>query len=115
MGLEILKDSKLKKLLGEHSGRQQSAKEARERLDELMEAFLIKIAKAAGKSAEEDNLTRIMPANVEAAFNEVLGQSNVAPDPTLFLSALNKMDIGDLGNVLRHIADWTHDDQGKKK
>ena len=117
MGLQILKDSKLKAVLSQHSGRQQSAKEARERLDALVTELLVKIAKAAGKSAEEQNLTRIMPANVEAGFNSVLNQSNLAPNPSQFLQALHDMDIEDVGEVLRLISDWTHEalEEGKEQ
>lgn len=115
MALEILKDAKLKQLLKDHSGRDQSAEEARDRVDQLITEFLIKIAQAAGKAAEAQRLTRIMPANIEDAFNEVLGQSEVAPDPARFLAALHKMDIADLGLVLRHIADWTIQDPKKQR
>lgn len=114
MGLDILKDGKLKKLLKKHSGRDQSAEEARERIDELVVEFLVKIAKAAGKSAESQDLTRIMPENVDEAFGEVLGESNVAPDPSKFLGALHKMEIKKLGDILRHITDWNHEDEEKR-
>ena len=36
MGLEILKDGKLKKLLKTHSGKEQSSEAARERIDQLI-------------------------------------------------------------------------------
>jgi len=109
MALELLKDSKLKQLLEEHSGKEQSAREARERLDEMITDLLVKIAKAAGESADNADLTRLMPENIEEGFNKVLNQSNVAPDPKMFLSALHSMDVKQLGEVLRYIADWTHE------
>ena len=109
MALEILKDSKLKQLLEEHSGKEQSAQEARDRLDQMVLELLVKIAKAAGESADKANLTRLMPENIEDGFNKVLNQSNVAPDPKMFLNALNAMDVKQLGEVLRYIADWTHE------
>jgi histone H3/H4 len=114
MALEILKEGNLKRLFEKHSGCEQSAADARERVDQLVTEFLIKIAQAAGKSAEAKNLVRIMPENVDDAFNEVLGQSSVTSDPSQFLTALNNMDIAALGLVLRHIADWTAEDPSKK-
>ena len=109
MALEILKDSKLKQLLEEHSGKEQSAKEARERLDEMITDLLVKVATAAGQSADAAGLTRLMPENIEEGFNTVLNQSNVAPDPKQFLKSLHGMDVKKLGEVLRYIADWTHE------
>lgn len=114
MALEILKEGNLKRLLKDHSGREQSAAEARDQVDQLITEFLIKIAQAAGKSAEENDLVRIMPENIDAAFNKVLGQAIVAPEPSQFVAALHKMEIGDLGLVLRHIADWTAEDPRKQ-
>ncbi len=110
MALGILKDGTLKKLFKKHSGRDQISESARERVDELVIELLEKVAKAAGDSAQKDDLTRIMPANIDAAFGEILSRSDVAPEPGRFLDALNKMDIRQLGEVLRLITDWTHQD-----
>lgn len=115
MGLEILKDSKLKKLLRDHSGRDQSSEAARERIDELVSELLVKVAVAAGKSAENEDLTRIMPENVDAAFAEIMGQADVAPEPSRFLEALHKMDVKEVGTILRLIAEWTNDLDNQKK
>lgn len=116
MGLELLKDSKLKRLLKENSGKDQSSESARERIDELVTELLIKVAQAAGKSAEAEDLTRIMPANVDAAFSEIMGQADVAPEPSRFLEALHKMDVKEVGTILRLIAEWTRGlDKVKKK
>lgn len=115
MGLEILKDGKLKKLLKEHSGRDQSSEAARERIDELVTELLVKIAEAAGQSAKSEDLTRIMPQNVDAAFAEIMGQADVAPEPSRFLDALHKMDVKEVGLILRLIAEWTRDLDKEKK
>ena len=110
MALENLKEGNLKKLLQKHSGCEQSSSEARERVDELVTEFLVKIAEAAGKSAEANGLVRLMPENIDDAFNEVLSRSDVSAEPSQFVGALHKMDIADLGYVLREIADWTTED-----
>lgn len=115
MGLDILKDGKLKKLLKEHSGRDQSSEAARERVDALVTELLVKVAKAAGQSAETENLTRIMPQNIDAAFAEIMGQADVAPEPSRFLEALHKMDVKEVGTILRLIAEWTRDLDKEKK
>ena len=65
MALENLKEGNLKKLLQKHSGCEQSSSEARERVDELVTEFLVKIAEAAGKSAEANGLVRLMPENID--------------------------------------------------
>lgn len=109
MGLDILKDGKLKKLLKEHSGRDQSSEAARERIDALVTEMLIKVAQAAGKSAESENLTRIMPQNIDIAFSEIMGQADVAPEPSRFLESLHKMDVKEVGTTLRLIAEWIRD------
>ena len=51
-----------------------------------------------------------MPENIDDAFNEVLSRSDVSAEPSQFVGALHKMDIADLGHVLREIADWTTED-----
>ena len=116
MGLEILKDGKLKKLLKAHSGKEQSSEAARERIDQLVTELLIQVAQLAGKSAESEKLTRIMPSNVDAAFAEIMSQADVAPEPSRFLEALHKMEVKEIGTILRLIGDWTRDlDKGSKK
>ena len=61
MALENLKEGNLKKLLQKHSGCEQSSSEARERVDELVTEFLVKIAEAAGKSAYHKGSCDIVP------------------------------------------------------
>lgn len=104
----MLKDNKLKAFLETNSGCEQVSKEARERVGELFEEMLLKVAEAAGKSATAQGLTRLMGPNIDDGFNAVLGQSKVAPDPPRFLEAMHKMSISQLGEVLRLIAEWTH-------
>ena len=111
MGLQVLKDGAVKKLLLESSECEQISGTAREVLDSLIVAFITKVGQAAGIEARKSGFIRLMPENVELGFSSTVGQSGVASDPKEFMKALHSMELEELGELLRLIAEWTSDDK----
>ncbi len=117
MATKLIKNTYAKKALKEHSGASQVGEDALERLDELFAEFLTKVATAASKSLEKDERSKVAAEDVDFGYQEILGESNVPPEPARFIESLHKMDLLQLGEVLRLIVDWneTEGRQRRKK
>ena len=106
----VLKAGATKALLKEYSQCEQVDGKAPVLLNTLIVQLLQKVAVAAGIEAKKKGLTRLMSDNVATGFAKSMGKTGVAPDPEKFLQALHKMELKELGELLRLITEWTNDD-----
>lgn len=114
MATKLIKNTYVKKALKKHSGASQIGEDALERIDELFQEFLTKLATAAADSLKDDKRSKIAAEDVDFGYQAILGESNVPPEPSRFLESLHKMDLMQLGEVLRLIVDW-NETEGKKR
>ena len=114
MATKLIKNTYVKDILRQHSGASQVGEDALERVDQLFQEFLIKMSTAAADSLQKDDRSKVAAEDVDFGFNSIMGQSGVAPEPVRFMEALHKMEIPQLGEILRLIVDWNNTD-GKKK
>ena len=108
MATRLIKNSFVKDVLKEYSGASQVSTEALERVDELFQEFLVKVATAAAASLEKDERSKVAPEDVDFGYHKVLGESTVAPDPVRFVEALQNIPFEQLGEVLRLIVEWNN-------
>lgn len=114
MATKLIKNTYVKDILRQHSGASQVGEDALERVDQLFQEFFVKMSTAASDSLKKDDRSKIAAEDVDFGFNSIMGQSGVAPEPARFMEALHKMEIPQLGEILRLIVDWNNTD-GKKK
>lgn len=114
MATKLIKNTYVKNVLKKNSGASQVGQDALDRVDELFQEFLARIATAAADSLKNDDRSKVAAEDVDFGYNEILGQSNVPPDPVRFMEALHAMEIPQLGEVLSLIVEW-NSNQGKAK
>lgn len=110
---KLTSNSHVKEVLREHAGGTQVGDDALERVDQLFKELLVKVAQASKQSLQDARRSKVSAADVEFGFNKILGQSNVPAEPARFLEALHKLDLSQLGEVLRLIVEWNSDDEQK--
>ena len=115
MAGKLTSNSYVKDVLREHAGGTQVGDDALERVDQLFKEFLVKVAQASKQSLQKNQRSKVNATDVEFGFTSILGQSTVAPEPARFLEALHKLDLTQLGEVLRLIVEWNSNDDNKKK
>ncbi len=114
MAGRLTSNSYVKDVLREHAGGTQVGNDALDRVDQLFKEFLVKVAQASKQSLQDARRSKVNAVDIEFGFNTVLGQSNVPPEPARFLEALHKLDLAQLGEVLRLIVEWNSNDQQKE-
>lgn len=115
MARKLTSNSYVKDVLKEYSGGTQVGGDALERVNELFKEFLVKVAKASKDSLEQDDRSKVSAEDVDFGFNAIVSQSDVVAEPVRFLEALHKMELSQLGEVLRLIVEWNSQDWDKKK
>ena len=115
MAGRLTSNSYVKDILREHAGGTQVGDDALERVDSLFKEFLLKVAQASRESLEKAQRSKVSAADIDFGYNSVLGQANVPPEPARFLEALHKLDLIQLGEVLRLIVEWNNNEGEQKK
>ena len=110
---KLTSNSYVKGVLKEHAGGTQVGEDALEKVDFLFKEFLVRVAQASKQSLEQAKRSKVSAVDIEFGYNSILGQSDVAPEPARFLEALHKMDLTQLGEVLRLIVEWNSSDKEK--
>lgn len=113
MATKLIKNSFVKKALKDHSGASQIGSDALERVDELFQEFLIKVATAAAASLKADDGTKLSAEDIDFGYQEILGQSNVPAEPARFVEALEGIEFEQLGEVLRLVVEWNNREDAK--
>jgi len=113
MATKLVKNSYVKDVLQKHSGASQVGGDALDRIDELFQEFLVKVASAAAESLKSDERTKVAAEDVEFGYHQVLGQSEIPPEPTRFIEALQDIPFEQLGEVLRLLVEWNNDEDAK--
>lgn len=111
---KLTSNSHVKEVLREHAGGTQVGDDALERVDQLFKEFLVKVAQASKQSLQEARRSKVSAADIEFGYNQILSQPNVPPEPTRFLEALHKLDLSQLGEVLRLIVEWNNNEDKKE-
>ncbi len=111
---KLTSNTYVKEVLREHAGGTQVGEDALDRVDELFKEFLLRVAQASKPSLEKAGRSKVSATDIDFGYNSILGQSDVAPEPTRFLEALHKLDLSQLGEVLRLIVEWNSIDEKKK-
>lgn len=111
MATKLIKNSYAKQILKDCSGASQVGEDALDRLDELLLELLTKLATAAASSLKKDDRSKVASQDVDFGFQDIIGQSNVPPEPVRFMEALHKMDIPQLGEVIRLVVEWNNNDK----
>ena len=115
MAGKLTSNSYVKEILKDHAGGTQVGEDALEKVDQLFKEFLLKVAQASKKSLQQAKRSKVSAVDIEFGYNSILGQSDVAPEPARFLEALHKMDLVQLGEVLRLIVEWNSSSKDEKK
>ena len=113
MATKLIKNSYVKDVLREYSGASQVGGDALDRVDELFQEFLIKVASAASESLKNDERTKVATEDIDFGYHQVLGQSEVPPEPTRFIQALQRIPFEQLGEVLRLLVEWNNAEDAK--
>ena len=113
MATKLVKNSYVKDVLQKHSGASQVGGDALDRIDELFQEFLIKVATAAAESLKNDERTKVAAGDVEFGYQHVLGQSEVPLEPARYIEALQRIPFGQLGEVLRLLVEWNNAEDAK--
>ena len=113
MATKLIKNTYVKSLLREYSGSSQVGEDALERVDELFQEFLIKVATAAAESLKNDERSKVAAEDIEFGYHQVLSQSDVPPDPVRFVEALKGIRFEELGEVLSLVVEWNNAEDAK--
>ena len=113
MATEIIKGGNTKRILQKYSGASQVSEEAVDRVDELFQEFLIKVATAAADSLQADDRSKVAAEDVDFGYHKVVGQSDVPPDPVRFVEALKAIPFSHLGEVIRLVIEWNNAEDKK--
>ena len=113
MATKLIKNSFVKDVLKEYSGANQVGSDALERVDQLFQEFLVKVATAAAESLKTDDRSKVASEDVDFGYHQVIGQSDVVPDPVRFVEALKDIPFEELGEVIRLIIEWNNDEEKK--
>lgn len=110
MAGRLTSNSYVKEVLRQNAGGTQVGEDALERVDQLFKEFLLRVATASKQSLERDGRSKVSSVDIDFGYNSILGQADVAPEPARFLEALHKLDLAQLGEVLRMIVEWNNKD-----
>lgn len=113
MATQLVKNSYVREALQKHSGASQVGGDALDRVDELFQEFLIKVASAASESLKNDERTKVAAKDIEFGYHTVLGQSEIPPDPIRFIEALQRIPFEQLGEVLGLLVEWNNAEDAK--
>ena len=113
MATKLVKNSYVKDVLQKHSGASQVGGDALDRIDELFQEFLIKVATAAEQSLKNDERTKVAAEDIEFGYQHVLGQSEVPLEPVRYIEALQDIPFEKLGEVLRLLVEWNNAEDAK--
>lgn len=113
MATKLIKNSYVKDVLKEYSGANQVGGDALDRVDELFQEFLVKVATAAAQSLKDDDRSKVAAEDIDFGYNEVLGQSNVPAEPVRFIEALKAIPFEQLGEVLSLLVEWNNAEDAK--
>ena len=113
MATKLIKNSFVKEVLKKHSGANQVGEDALDRVDELFQEFLVKVATSAAQSLKNDDRSKVAAQDIDFGYQEILDQSNVPADPVRFVEALKKIPFERLGEVLKLIVEWNTAEDAK--
>ena len=113
MATKLVKNSYVKDVLQKHSRASQVGGDALDRIDELFQEFLIKVASAAAESLKADERTKVAAEDIEFGYQHVLGQSEVPLEPVRYIEALQAIPFEKLGEVLRLLVEWNNAEDAK--
>lgn len=113
MATKLVKNSYVKDVLQKHSRASQVGGDALDRIDELFQEFLIKVATAAAESLKNDDRTKVAAEDIEFGYQHVLGQSEVPLEPVRYIEALQRIPFEQLGEVLRLLVEWNNAEDAK--
>lgn len=113
MATKLVKNSYVKDVLQKHSRASQVGGDALDRIDELFQEFLIKVATAAAESLKNDERSKVAAEDIEFGYQHVLGQSEVPLEPVRYIEALQRIPFEQLGEVLRLLVEWNNAEDAK--
>lgn len=113
MATKLVKNSFVKDVLKKHSGANQVGGDALDRVDELLQEFLVKVAVAAADSLKNDDRSKVAAEDIDFGYHQVIGQSDVVPEPARFVEALKAIPFEELGEVIRLVVEWNNQEDAR--